>query len=129
MAEKNWLIHREYFYEAHHRYPGIWELFWVDPTGIEHCIMNFCREESAMTLALEDQEWRKRETVLTHTTRAASRLKEKAIEDSYLEFEKDSDQDKKDNQPVEFSNEELSDKEKRRLRRLARKAKKGDKNG
>lgn len=56
--KKIWVVEEEYFYTPHPTIPGIYELYWVDKNGVEHCIQNFCIEENALMLSKEDRLWR-----------------------------------------------------------------------
>ena len=68
------LLKGEYYYSPHHKYAGIFELYWVDKNKIAHCIQNFCLESSAETLASEDKAWRLNGGKLLHSIRCTEDL-------------------------------------------------------
>lgn len=128
-VERTWVIDGEYFYIPHHKYPGILELYRVDRGGGEHCIQNFCLEESAMALVQEDTYWRKNGYKLSHQTAATRDLnwsiKLKAAEQGVTGGDPQTGQETREDGSYAVSKEEAK-KEARRLRRLARKAKEKD---
>ena len=123
---KTWVIDGEYFYIPHHKYPGILELYRVDKNGGEHCIQNFCLEESARALVQEEICWRKNGYKLSHQTSATRDLnwpiKLKKAEQVVTNEGSEVGQGDGKDAPHTVSKEEAR-KEARRLRRLARKAK------
>lgn len=125
-VKKTWVIDGEYFYIPHHKYPGILELYRVDKNGGEHCIQNFCLEESAMALVQEEIYWRKKGYKLSHQTPATRDLnwptKLKKAEQVVTKEESEAGQGGRKDALHTVSKEEAK-KEARRLRRLARKAK------
>lgn len=125
-VEKTWVIDGEYFYIPHYKYPGILELYRVDKNGGEHCIQNFCLEESAMALVQEEIHWRKNGYKLSHQTSATRDLnwsiKLKKAEQVVTKEASGAGQGDGKDAPHTVSKEEAR-KEARRLRRLARKAK------
>ena len=125
-VEKIWVIDGEYFYIPHYKYPGILELYRVDKNGGEHCIQNFCLEESAMALVQEEIYWRKNGYKLSHQTSATRDLnwsiKLKIAKQVVTKEEPEEDQETREDDPYAVSKEEAR-KEARRLRRLARKVK------
>lgn len=125
-VKKTWVIKGEYFYIPHHKYPGILELYRVDENGREHGIQNFCLKESAMALVQEEIYWRKNGYKLSHQTSATWDLnwsiKPKTTEQVVTKEEPEADQGDGKDDSYAVSKEEV-EKEARRLRRLARKAK------
>lgn len=125
-VEKTWVINGEYFYIPHHKYPGILELYRVDKDGGEHCVQNFCLEESAMALVQEEIYWRKKGHKLSHMTSATRDLnwaiKLKTAKQGVTKGDPQAGQETREDGSYAVSKEE-SKKEARRLRRLARKAK------
>lgn len=125
-VEKTWVIDGEYFYIPHHKYPGILELYRVDKDGGEHCIQNFCLEESAMALVQEEVYWRKRGYKLSHQTSATRDLnwsiKFKTVNQAVTGEGLGANQEAREGGSYAVSKDEAR-KEARRLRRLARKAK------
>lgn len=75
MANKIWVIEGEYFYSPHHKYEGVFELYWVDKKGMNRCVQNFCLEESALTLAKEDKFWRLYEYPITNCLQVTRAMK------------------------------------------------------
>lgn len=129
-VEKTWVIDGEYFYIPHYKYPGILELYRVDKNGGEHCIQNFCLEESAMALVQEEIYWRKNGYKLSHQTSATRDLnwsiKLKTAEQVVTKEEPEVGQENGKDASYAVSKEEVR-KEARRLRRLARRAKEKEK--
>ena len=125
-VEKTWVVDGEYFYIPHHKYPGILELYRVDKDGGEHCVQNFCLEESAEVLIKEEIYWRKNGYKLSHMTSATGGLnrstKLKTAEQGVTKGDRHTSQETGEDGSRSVSKEEAK-KEARRLRRLARKAK------
>lgn len=125
-VERTWVIEGEYFYIPHHKYPGILELYRVDKDGGEHCVQNFCLEESAMALVQEEIYWRKKGHKLSHMTSATRDLnwsiKLKTAKPGVTKGDPQTGQETREDCSYAVSKEEAK-KEARRLRRLARKAK------
>ena len=125
-VEKTWVVDGEYFYIPHHKYPGILELYRVDKDGGEHCVQNFCLEESAMALVQEEICWRKNGHKLSHQTSATRDLnwsiKLKTAKQGVTKEDPQTGQETGEDGSYAVSKEEAK-KEARRLRRLARKAK------
>lgn len=64
-----WVVEGEYFYREHYKYKGIYELYWLDSDGTDHCVQNFCILENALAFAREDKLWRESNYPIGHKTR------------------------------------------------------------
>lgn len=116
-----WVVEGEYFYLEHYKYKGIYELYWLDSDGTDHCVQNFCILENALALAREDKLWRESNYPIGNKTRVNWDLNLFDSAKKKVLSWPDSDSDIDDGEDEELKRK----REARRKRRLAKKEQEG----